>query len=168
MLPGMERCDVCGYEWDALADDELAPRLRAAIDGLIVAVGRPDAATRPAPGTWSPIEYAAHVRDVLFNLRERFLLAAIEDEPVPPRIYPDDRVKLGLYAVEDPEVLAAELRVGTELVLRTLGVLDAAGKLDRPITHTYPQPVVRTLRWLASQMLHEAEHHLADVTPAGT
>jgi hypothetical protein len=164
----MERCDVCGYEWDALADEELGPRLRAAVDGLITAIGRADADVRPAEATWSPIEYAAHVRDVLVNLRERFLLAAIEDEPVPPRIHPDERVKLGLYAVESPDLLATELRVGTEMVLRTLGVLSAAGKLDRPITHTYPQPVVRTLRWLASQMLHEAEHHLADVTPAGT
>ncbi len=40
-------------------------------------LGTDDAAVRPAPHLWSPLEYACHVRDVnrLFDERVRLMLA---------------------------------------------------------------------------------------------
>ncbi len=35
--------------------------------------------------------------------------------------------------------------------------------LERPTFYPWPRPATRTLRWVAAQALHEAEHHLGDV-----
>jgi DinB superfamily len=157
-----ERCDGCGYEWDALRADEFGPRLRAAVEGFAVALRRSDAYIRPSDDVWSPIEYACHARDVILNLRDRILLGAIEDNPVPHRIYADDRVALGLYANESSETVAIELSVVADLAVRTVDALSPE-RLTRPIFYPYPRPETRTLLWVASQLLHEVEHHLADI-----
>jgi hypothetical protein len=159
----VERCDVCGFEWDALRADEFGARLRAAVEGFAIALRRSNAHIRPGDGVWSTVEYSCHVRDVILNLRDRILLGAIEDNPVPHRMYPDDRVALGLYANDSPETVTAELRFAAELAIRTIDAL-SPDQLGRPIFYNYPRPDTRTLLWVTSQLLHEAEHHLGDVT----
>ncbi len=159
----LESCDVCGYEWDALRADEFGTRLRSAVEGFAIALRRSDAHLRPGDGIWSTIEYSCHVRDVILNLRDRILLGAIEDNPVPHRIYADDRVALGLYANDLPETVAADLRFAAELAIRAVDALSPE-QLGRPIFYPYPRPETRTLLWVTSQLLHEAEHHLDDIT----
>ncbi len=34
---------------------------------------------------------------------------------------------------------------------------------DRDVIHNYPEPAVRSLRWVAVHTLHEVSHHLLDV-----
>ena len=41
----------------------------------------PNVAVRPAPQTWSPLEYACHVRDVLSLFTERVQLMLDQDAP---------------------------------------------------------------------------------------
>ena len=41
----------------------------------------PERASQHQPGVWSPVEYAGHVRDVLFNIRDRLIFALNEDNP---------------------------------------------------------------------------------------
>jgi hypothetical protein len=53
---------------------------------------------RPSPDCWSGVEYACHVRDVCWNLRDRIVLGAVQDVPVPHGLHTDDRIALGLYA----------------------------------------------------------------------
>ena len=76
----------------------------------------------------------------------------------------------------ETELLAAHttLRVGgpaahwvvveTEAeLISTVAALDAE-QLARPIFYGWPRPATRSLLWVAAQALHEAEHHLDDVT----
>ena len=81
---------------------------------------------------------------------------------MPHRIYADDRVALGLYAHDAPETVTTELRFAAELAIRAIAALSAE-QLARPIFYPYPRPETRTLLWVASQLLHEAEHHLDDI-----
>ena len=108
------------------------------------------------------LEYASHLRDVMYNVRDRIILGAIEDNPEPKKLYADARVALGLYAQDTAVLLDIDLAVASGLFLRTLAALSPA-QMRRPILYGWPTPTTRTLNWAAAQVLHEVEHHLDDV-----
>jgi hypothetical protein len=159
-----EVCDVCGFEWDAISAGEVPGRLAAAADGFapVLRSGEPSLSQRPRPDVWSAVEYGCHVRDVMFNLRDRIVVGLAEENPTPKAMFTDVRIELGLYAGEDPVRLAEEIVIGSALLGRTVTALDAAA-LARPIFYGWPRPTTRNLLWVAAQALHEAEHHLDDV-----
>lgn len=167
-----ERCDVCGFEWDAVSAREVPSRLVEAAD-LIATVLRDGAGTgdddalrtRPDVATWSTVEYGAHVRDVLYNLRDRIVVGLVEDTPTPKAMYGAVRADLGLYAEDDPVTLATELELAARLVARTVRAL-TPDQLARTLVYGWPRDAERTLRWVAAQAVHEAEHHAADVARA--
>ena len=163
-MASVETCEVCGFAWDEIPAAATAPRTTAAVESLAARLrAHPEVAVeRPAPTRWSMLEYGAHVRDVLLNLRDRILLGAIEDNPTPKAMHRDERVELGCYAADTPEVVADELELAAGLFARTLAVL-SPDLLSRPIVCGWPVATTRSLRWLAAQALHEVEHHLADV-----
>jgi hypothetical protein len=160
----VESCEVCGFVWDDVPDDDIAPRVRAGIEMLARLLrNTPDVATRrPTPDRWSMLEYGAHVRDVLLVLRDRFVLGVVVDNPGFTPMYRNERVDLGMYGRDDPVAVAAELEVAAGLLTRLLATLSPE-HLDRTCQYGYPGPSTRTLRWMAAQAVHETEHHLADV-----
>jgi DNA segregation ATPase FtsK/SpoIIIE, S-DNA-T family len=159
-----ECCDVCGFAWDSITADELPSRLRKAAEGFGAVLGRGGDALsrRTAPDVWSRVEYGCHVRDAMFNLRDRIVLGVAEDNPTPHAMHTDVRIAEGLYAGDQPKVLAVEIAVAADLLARTIETLDAE-HLARPIFYGWPRPATRTLLWVGAQALHEAEHHLDDV-----
>jgi len=160
----MEACEVCGYEWDAVNAAEVCARMRALSGGYreVLVGGGARLSVRPDPETWSVVEYTAHVRDVLFNLRDRIVVGLAEDNPTPKPTFVDIRIANGLYAADTPDRQIVEIDVATDLFARTIEALDDS-QLARPIFYPWPRPETRTLLWVASQALHEAEHHLTDV-----
>jgi hypothetical protein len=161
-----EQCEVCGFDWEAITAEEVPDRLRAASEGLaeVLRPGGNSLSQRPHPDVWSAVEYGCHVRDVMFNLRDRIIVGLAEDNPTPKAMFTDVRIAAGLYAGEQPERLATEIEVGAGMLGRTVAALDAR-QLARPIFYGWPRATTRTLLWVAAQALHEAEHHLADVRP---
>lgn len=160
----MEACEVCGFVWDDVRAHEVGARVAtaaAAIGAELDATGSL-ALERPEPTRWSMLEYAGHVRDVVLNLRDRIILGAVEDNPVPKPMHGDARVDLGLYAADTPDVVADELAIGADLFARTFAALSTE-QLARPIFYGWPVAATRTLLWVGAQCVHEAEHHLADV-----
>ena len=159
-----EVCEVCGFEWDAVPAAAIPGRVRAAVAGFVDVLAGPHGrlAARPDATTWSAMECAAHVRDVLLNLRDRIVLGLALDDPVPHSMFADVRIECGLYARDQPGRLAMELDVAGDLLARTLEAL-SPDQLARPIFYGWPRPATRTLRWVGAQALHEAEHHLDDV-----
>ena len=159
----MERCEQCGYVWEAVARDEIGPRTRRAAAAIADRVRAEHglARRRPAPATWSALEYAAHVRDVLLIMRDRLVVGLVEDDPTFTPLYRDERLALGLYDAEDPDGTAVELEAASAMFTR---VFDAIGgdQLGRPVQFGYP-PSTRSLLWLGQQVVHEIEHHLGDV-----
>lgn len=158
----LESCEVCGFTWELVADDELTDRVAAgtaAAAALLRSGG--DVTTRPAPDRWSTLEYGAHVRDVLLHVRDRVVIALVEDDPEFKPLYRDERVDLGLYAADMPDVVAGELRTAAGLFARTFDLLTAE-QLGRTCQYAYPTVGTRTIRWMGQQVVHEVEHHLAD------
>jgi DinB family protein len=160
----VESCEVCGFVWDDVADADVEPRIRAGSE-MIARLLRnaPDVAdARPTPGRWSMLEYAAHVRDVLLVVRDRFVVGVVADRPGFAPMYREERVDLGMYQGEEPLALAAELEVAATLVVRMIAALSPE-QLERTCEYGFPAPTTRTLRWMAAQAVHEVEHHLSDV-----
>lgn len=162
--PGaVEACEVCGFEWDAIEAGDVPVRLRVALAGWVALLESGDAAlgVRPSPGIWSVMEYGAHVRDVLLNLRDRIVVGLAEDHPVPKPMYQDVRIANGVLAADTPADLVVELTVAAGLLAKTVGALDEAA-LARTLVYPWPRVTDRNLLWVAAQALHEAEHHLTD------
>ena len=117
---------------------------------------------RPSAEQWSAVEYGAHMRDVMYNLRDKLIAIAVEDNPPSVPLFGTPRVDLGLYAIEEPETLALEMTLAGALFARTFHTLPEESH-GRPFLYRYPREAQRTLLWVAAQGLHEVEHHATDI-----
>ena len=109
---GHERCEACGFDGSALDDRALLEGLHALgpewADAL---AGAGDLLrSRPAPDTWSALEYAAHSRDITALHVWAVEQALGGAEPVLPEVDGDDLIEAASaeYASTDPaEVVGA-------------------------------------------------------------
>ena len=161
---------MCGFEWDAVSAREVPARVVAAADSIAAVLRHGDPtllARRPDPEVWSAVEYGGHVRDALYNLRDRMIVGVVEDGAFPKPMFGSVRADLGLYTEDEPATLATELELAGHLFARTVRALSPE-QLERTIVYAWPREALRTLRWVAAQALHEAEHHATDVARART
>ncbi len=123
-------------------------------------VGADDARLRvhPGPEVWSPIQYAAHSRDMLRVFGDRMLLALAEDDPVVPWFDPGPEGWKS-YDLLDPAEVAADLE-GQAARLASI----IADRGDRDWGRTARRDGVDrfTVAGLACFAVHEAHHHLLD------
>ena len=58
-----ERCEACGFDGSLLSPDELLARIRSLGPRwrVLLEASDPELRLRPAPETWSAIEYAAAI-----------------------------------------------------------------------------------------------------------
>ena len=164
MTDELEHCPVCGFVWDAVDPAGLPKRVRAATRAMadVLRANAEVMSVRPSPERWSGVEYGCHVRDVCWNLRDRIVLGAVEDVPVPHALHTDNRIAMGLYASDTPDVTAGDLVVAGDVVARTMECLPPH-LAERTLVYGWPRVAERSLHWVAAQLLHECEHHLDDV-----
>jgi DinB superfamily len=161
----MDRCDACSFVYADLATADAAGRLRSLAGAYRDRLATHDVTTlrrRPDPETWSPLEYACHVRDVFEVQHERTLLALEEDTPTFVPMGRDERVVERRYNEQDPLVVATELGAAADTLAATFEGLDEAGWARTGI-YNWPTPTERDLAWLARHTVHEGMHHLRDV-----
>src|SRR6187551_2234553 len=92
-------CPDCGYDAAKVDLDDVPERIRlnaAAWAGVLA--DRPDVAERPDDHTWSPLEYACHVRDVHRTFDERLRLMLSTDDPAFANWDQDATAAEGRYA----------------------------------------------------------------------
>src|SRR6188508_472450 len=104
-------CPDCGYDAATVDLEDVPERIHlnaAAWAGVLA--DRPDVADRPNEHTWSPLEYACHVRDVhtIFDERVRLMLDA-EDPAFANWDQDATAVETG-YGQQDPLDVAEGLR----------------------------------------------------------
>lgn len=155
-------CSECGYDYRTLiADDAASVLLRhAASFAEAVRERRPEPAV--PEGSWSALEYAGHVRDVLLVTRERTLHARRESGAVVVTMAPDERVAWGEYEGLAPARVADEIVLAADWLAGTWERLSEAD-WDRTLLYNYPEPELRPLSWLAAHIVHELVHHGLDV-----
>lgn len=118
--------------------------------------------TVPAPGVFSPVQYGAHVRDILRVYGDRILIMLEEDDPVFPQFNPDEGVwdAYNRLAVGD---LADDLEAQARRLASILDGLEPAQWSLTMIRDGGTDGVYKfTVAGLASYAVHEAHHHLLD------
>lgn len=160
-----ERCPECGFEYDldqaGAADVAIVATVAEAV-ALLTPLTDEEARARPDPQTWSPLEYACHLRDVFLVQRERVLLARRVEEPDLVPMGRDERAVHDGYAEQDPEIVVRQLTDAALLFANVLARLDDDA-WERTVIYNYPAPTARSLRWVAVHTEHEARHHLGDI-----
>ena len=158
-----ERCAACGYDGSHDEAEDLLTSLRALGPRWATLLDEAGAGlrVRPAPATWSAIEYAAHSRDITALHRWAVDEALGGSEPFLPAIEADDLVESAAvtYAGADPAAVVADL--GRE----SMAMADAAGAAGeaawtRGMTIGSDRSSIRRLM---EHALHDSVHHLGDV-----
>ena len=153
-------CPQCGFDAASLPLHQAGERLTEAVQQLTGRLQAPDAAKRPSPTTWSPLEYACHVRDTCDLFRERIALVQAVDDPTFTDWNQDATALEKRYAEQDPRVVAAELEVAvTSLLLQLAAIPD--GAWDRPALRSNGSRF--TLETLVRYLVHDPVHHAFDV-----
>ncbi len=153
-------CPECGFEAAAVASADLPGLLREAALPWPARLAEPDAAVRPGATTWSPLEYACHVRDVhrVFDVRVTKMLA--EDDPAFADWDQDAAAVEARYAEQDPTTVGADLVEAAHAVAeRYAAVAGAAWQR----TGRRSNGSVFTVESIGRYHLHDVVHHLRDV-----
>ena len=155
-------CPECGFDAGAMPLAQAGELLTAAVARLHQSLSRPDARTRPAPTTWSPLEYACHVRDTGEVFRGRIALVLERDNPTFPNWDQDATAVERHYEQQDPQVVAVELQQSLDALIDQLDVVPDSA---------WHRPALRgngsrfTLATLVRYLVHDPVHHAHDVGP---
>ena len=157
-----EACPQCGYDAAAVDLDDVPERIRRNAAGWVgILADRPDVRERPDDRTWSPLEYACHVRDVHTIFDERVRLMIDTDDPAYANWDQDTAAVEGRYGEQDPIEVAEQLRNAAARVSGRYGAVDG-DTWER--TGRRSDGAVFTVASIARYHLHDVEHHLHDVT----
>jgi hypothetical protein len=164
MIAPPRHCDECGF--DAMPSG--GPDVAAAVGSLgeryrgPLTNGDPSVGRRPDEKTWSPLEYGAHVRDVIAIWNLMLKQALTHDRPQFPTPDPDvaDRAAAdGRYDEQDPTAVAGDLAANAERMATKLSSVDSQG-WSRVVV--LGDEEVSALD-IANKVLHEGHHHLNDI-----
>lgn len=153
-------CPECGF---VAADADplgVGNAVRATLPRWRAVLERPDPRERPRADVWSPLEYAAHVRDVFRIFDERLEAMLTQADPQFANWDQDATAVAEGYGRQDPAVVARELELAGEQVAERFDSITAAD-LDRPGRRSNGS--VFTVRTLGQYFLHDVVHHLHDV-----
>lgn len=153
-------CPDCGFDARSVAATDIATTTLASTAPWTAVLARSDAARRPAPDVWSPLEYACHVRDVCRVFDGRVTLMLTEDAPRFANWDQDETAVAERYGEQDPTVVGAELREAAATV-----AADFAGVRDEQWGRTglRSDGSEFTVLTLGQYFLHDLAHHLVDV-----
>ncbi|HEX7276691.1 MAG TPA: DinB family protein [Acidimicrobiales bacterium] len=167
----MSDCEECGFTYDEV-DAAGAPaairafgrRYRAPLTRFLPGEdGDALVRTRPAPETWSALEYAAHVRDVFANYDRWVHQVLADDGCVLTGPGPDEQAADGRYNEDDPVAVADAVAANAERLAATFESVPDDG-WDRSGTRRRADfEQERSVLLHARLAVHEGNHHLLDI-----
>ncbi len=153
-------CPECGMTAADVDPTEIGAQVRSDLPRWEAVLTRPDARERPSPDTWSPLEYACHVRDVFLLFAERVELMLDRDDPQFANWDQDATAIETHYDEQDPAVVGEELAAAGDVVARVFDNV-ASDSWDR--TGRRSDGSTFTVATLGQYFLHDIVHHLHDV-----
>jgi hypothetical protein len=155
-----EPCEECGVDVKQFTEDNLAPALYESVDEWVELLsGNPTFLTaRPAPTTWSPVEYGSHVADVMDLFQERIFVMLTEDNPTFPSWDPD--IAAQHYTDRSP-IQVSELLHGAANRLGDVWSTLVPHLWER--TGSRADGASFTVLSLSQYFMHDNLHHLHDV-----
>ena len=154
-------CPECGFDARQVDRDHLAGRIAATSGAWAPILERPDVRDRPDDSTWSPLEYACHVRDVHRVYTGRVSRMLAEEGPHYDSWDQDVTAVEDRYGEQDPGTVAREVtEAGAELGALFAGV--SGERWER--TGFRSDGAAFTVDSIGRYYLHDIEHHIWDVT----
>jgi hypothetical protein len=153
-------CAECGFDPAGVAATDLPELIRRNASGWPGALDDPDAAVRPAPNIWSPLEYACHVRDVHRLFGERVTLMLEQHDPQFANWDQDVTAVESRYDEQDPATVSVELVEAAAEVAAIYAGVDG-DQWQRPGRRSNGS--LFTVETLGVYHLHDVHHHLHDV-----
>lgn len=157
-------CAECGFDASTVAADQLPALVRALTRPWARVLGDQEAGAglrdRPDPSTWSPLEYACHVHDVLKVFAGRFALILAEEDPTLPNWDQDQAAITGAYAAQEPAEVGAGISGRTEALVEQLQRYHGS---DWDRTTQRSDGASFTALTLGRYLAHDLAHHLHDV-----
>ena len=152
-------CPECGFDASTFEATDVPALLRANAAAWPAVLEGAEVRVRPDDATWSPLEYAAHVRDVFRIYDYRLGLMQEQDDPLFPNWDQDATAVEEKYNEQVPTVVADELvAAGASLA----AAFDAVTDWSRPGRRS--DGVSFTIETFAKYFIHDPVHHLYDVT----
>ncbi|MET4705687.1 DinB family protein [Frigoribacterium sp. UYMn621] len=156
-------CPECGFDATTITARDVAGLVRANAAAWPAVLRRADVAQRPDDSTWSPLEYAVHVRDVYRIFLVRLGLMLDEHDPVFPNWDQDETALAERYNEQEPAAVAREIiAAGSALADAFEAIPDAAW--SRPGRRS--DGAAFTVASFAVYLAHDPTHHLWDVRAA--
>ena len=155
-------CPECGFDTRGFPVEAVSGMIMANTASWQAALdGASDARARPEPSTWSPLEYACHVRDVFRLYDQRLEMMLSQDDPLFPNWDQDETAVTDRYREQDPAEVAGELRQAAFAI---------AGRFEGVTGDQWQRTGARsdgarfTVETFARYFVHDPVHHLYDVT----
>lgn len=154
-------CPDCGFSTAEVDRDDLAGRIEATSQAWTAILAGADVRQRPDEATWSPLEYACHVRDVHEVYAGRVGRMLAEDDPHYANWDQDATAIDERYGEQDPAIVAGEVAAaGAALGAIFAGVV--GDQWER--TGQRSDGASFTIDSISRYYLHDIEHHIWDVT----
>ncbi|UDY22888.1 DinB family protein [Nocardioides sp. Kera G14] len=156
-------CGECGFDPAAWPFPSIPATARELAEQWAEMLGERSAeevTTRPDDATWSPLEYAAHIRDVNRIMLSRLNLILVLDDPEFVNWDQDGSAEALAYNSQDADEVADELLAAGEAMASALFLvkdeqLQRTGKRSNGSRFT--------VETLARYFLHDIVHHTHDV-----
>lgn len=160
-------CEECGFSYEDLATADIPAairsfgrRYRAPLTRFLPGEdGDALVRRRPAPTTWSALEYAAHVRDVFGNYARWIEQTLVEDRPVLEGPGPDQLAADGHYNDADPVEVADAVAANAERLAAVVEGVPGDGWDRVGLRRGEERSVILSSR----RAVHEGSHHLLDI-----
>jgi len=153
-------CPECGFDATAIERTRIGALIRRTATSWREALADGDVRRRPAPTTWSVLEYGAHCRDVYLVFGERLHLMLAEDDPQFANWDQDATALQMRYWDSDPDEVAAELGLASATAADGF---DSVSGEQWARTGRRSNGSVFTVETLGQYFLHDLMHHLYDV-----
>lgn len=156
------RCEECGLAAGEIEPVDVARHAFVAAEEWVqILRSSPASEARPEPDVWSPLEYGAHVRDVIHIFGDRLQKMLDEDDPTFENWDQDQTAIDEHYDEQDPEQVADELEAMTQVFIARVEALTPE-QFSR--TGRRSDGSEFTVGSLLQYFLHDVVHHLWDVT----
>jgi hypothetical protein len=155
------KCPECGFAAPEIDRLTVPERVRENARAWAAVLRQDDLRARPDEQTWSPLEYAAHVRDVHRVYAQRLERILVEDNPTFINWDQDGAAVSDRYNEQDPAAVATGLVEAAEAAASGFEVVPADAwnrTAERSDGATF------TLDSFARYYLHDVVHHLWDVS----
>ena len=165
-----DRCEECGFVQDAVTPENaeetiraLGRRYRAPLTRLLAGENGDDVLRhRPTPGTWSAVEYAAHVRDVIALWGSTLHLTLTREHSELPQPDPDLADQYAAerdYHAEDPTAVADGLAANADRMANKVATI----RPDQWDLRVRIGDEAMTVLGIVRKVAHEGGHHLLDI-----